>query len=1122
MDFRALCKPKRASFSSSAKGGWEGASKTFRVMKITAILLLIACLHVSARSLGQEVSLSLKDASLENVFKEIRKQTGYNFFYKDEWLLQTNRVTIDVRNAPITQVLDICFRNQPFTYAIVDNSIVIKPVGEFQSSNAPPAKVDVKGTVYNESGQPLAGANVIAKKTGKGTITNAKGEFVLSSVAENSLLIISFVGYASQEIKANGDKGIRIYLKVAVDELDKAIVQGYGATSLRLSTGNIGVVRAAEIEKQPVLNPLLALQGRIPGVDITQINGYASAPIKVEIRGRNSIDDSYPSDPLYIIDGVPLTVLELTGRSGYSQGSVGFLQNGLTGPAVGQSPLFSINPADIESIEVLKDADATSIYGSRAANGVIMITTKKGKPGKTQLNIHVDQGVNKVTRFWKMLNTPQYLAMRREAFKNDNIVPDQGNAFDLLTWDTTRYTDWQKALYGGSGKVTNAQVSLSGGDARTTFRMAATYNYSTAITTAHGADQRGSLAVSLSHRSLNQRFGVSFSSEYSFTKSDMISLPGTVTLAPNAPAIYDSAGNLNWKDWESSIGNPFSGLLQPYVAKTNFLNSNINFNYQPVRGLNLSTSFGYNNGQSSQTQLFPIASQDPNYQPAGSAQFGNNSNKNWIIEPQISYDLQVGPGKLSAMVGGSIQNTSTEGIYIYGSGYTNDALLRTISNAPQRDASDNYGEYRYAAIFGRLNYNISNKYIVNVNARRDGSSNFGPDNHFGNFASIGAAWIFTEETWIKNHLSFLSFGKIRGSYGTTGGEGGAPYAYLTRWSSNGLRVYNGVQPLAPTQHANPNYHWQLNKKLEGAIELAFFKSWVSVSVAYYRNRCDNQLLNYPTPEFSGFSSVVANLQALVQNAGWEFTIGGKGVHTKYFSWAPSFNFSINQNKLLSFPGLATSPFYKTRFLTGQPLNTIYLLHYTGVDPQTGRYTFEDKNHDGNISTSSGSTDDRYPHKISPTFATGFGFNFDYKGLNLSFFFTVKKQTGINAIAQGASPGIVNQNQPIEILNSYWQKPGDVANTGRFSIMGSADPNGYIGQSDAGYTDASYIRLQNISLSYSLPEMVMKKLGMARCVFFLHGENIFVITKYKGIDPETQNFGGLPPAKTFTGGISLDF
>jgi TonB-linked SusC/RagA family outer membrane protein len=869
------------------------------------------------------------------------------------------------------------------------------------------------------------------------------------------------------------------------------------------------------------MNAMLAVQGRVPGLDVVSVNGYASAPIHVELRGRSSVGN-FPTDPLYIVDGVPLTVNEISGNSGYAY-SVGFLQNpGFRGPAYGQSPTYSINSDDIESITVLKDADATSIYGSRGANGVILITTKRGKAGKTQFDLKVEEGVAKIDRFWQMLNTHQYASVRREALYNDGIAENVNSAYDLVSWDTSRYTDWQRALFGGAGLLTNVQGSLSGGDAHTTFRIGVGYNRQTGITTVSGADQRGSMSLNLVHKSVDQRFTVSSTTQYTIESINLINMAGSVTMPPDAPPIYDSAGNLNYEGW-APIRNqyPFSGLKQPYVSNTNFLNSNLTLNFEVFKGFNVKSSFGYNYSQVNQTNLITIASQDPLTNPTGTSQFGYNNNKNWIVEPQVSYDNVISKGKISTVIGGSLQDNSTDGQYVYGQGYTSDALLRTVSNAPSQGASDSYGEYKYAAIFGRLNYNWEDQYILNISARRDGSSKFGPDHEFGNFGAIGAAWIFTEQGWFKRNMPVLSFGKIKGSYGSTGSDQVTPYSYLTRWSSSGLQPYNGIQPLAPTQHANPNYQWQVNKKLEASIDVGFLENdRINVTAVYYRDRCGDQLVQYPLPYFTGFSSVTANLPALVQNVGYEGKVLGKIISTKWITWSVNGNISINKNKLVSYPNLALSP-YASYYQVGKPLNLVYLLHYTGVDPQTGQYTFEDKNHDGVISTNPGPTDDRFIHNLSPKFFGGFGTDFTFRQLQLSVFFVYKSQIGQNAVSQGSSPGLP-YNQPIEVLGKEWRKPGDIASVARFTTNPTASDNYFLSASDGGYTDASFIRLKNVSLSYGLPTSYIKKVGMKSFNLYVRATNLFVFTKYKGIDPETQNFGSLPPEKYFTFGATFTY
>lgn len=1096
-------------------------------MKLTAILLLAAVLQVSARSYSQTITISAKEIRVDKLFNELKTQTGYSFLWDEQVLSRNQRVTIDVKGGSLEQVMEQCLKNLPLTYKIEQKVVFIlkKAAPAIDTSNFSPPPGSIKGKVLAEDGSPLAGATVTVKSTGKGTITNAKGEFSLPGVTENSSLVISFVGYTSRKIEVKDASTIEVRLSVAVNELDESVVQAYGTTTKRFSTGNIGRVTAAEIERQPVINPLLALQGKIAGLDVSQTNGLASAPIKVELRGRNVIGN-FPSDPLYIIDGVPLTILEVGNNSSYAR-STGVFQfgGGFNGPASGRSPLFDLNPADIESIEVLKDADATAIYGSRAANGVIIISTKRGKAGKTKLDLRVQHGITEATRYYPLMNTKQYLSMRREAFYNDSvkygIVPDAGNAYDLLVWDTTRYTNWQKQLYGGMGKVIDAEASVSGGDVNTTFRAAVGYNRTTNILAVSGADERGSLSFNVTHHTLDHKVTISLSGTYSSSKSDMISLPGTVSYAPNAPAIYDSAGNLNFQEWNASGYYPFSTLKQPYDAKSDLLNGNLVLSYQPVKGLSFSTSVGYNANHASLVSLSPISSQDPATDPKGSAIFGNTVNKNWLIEPQVSYDMFLSKGKLKFFVGSSYQQTTTQGGYVAGGGYTSDALLHTISNAPAQNAYDNFGEYKYAAVFARISYNWQNKYLINLNARRDGSSRFGDNNQFGNFASVGAAWIFTEESWIRNNLSFLSFGKIRASYGTTGGDAVGDYKYLTRWSSQQGQPYGGIIPIRPTQHANPYFQWQVNKKLEAAIDLGFLKDRIILNVAYYRNRCGNQLVAFPLPYLTGFGNVTANSPALVQNDGWEFLLSTRLIDNKNFTWTFNFNTAINNNKLVAYDNIEASP-YASTLVVGKPLNIVKLLHYTGVDPQTGLYTFYDKNHDGEIRDDPGSPlGDLFVHNLSPKFFGGFGTDFRFKNISVGLYFNYRKQLGLSSLALNNFPGTI-ANQAASLSGKQWQKPGDKVSVARFTTVPDITDSYFQFESDGAYTDASFVRLSNISVSYDLPAALIHKAGIERCTVYMRTNNLFTITSYKGGDPETQNFGGIPPFRTIVGGISFNF
>lgn len=1101
---------------------WAGSlpKQVLLTMQASAILLFAVCLQASAASYSQTVSFTGKDVPLKTVFASIKKQTGYGVFYQNgeaATLEGTGNVTLDLKNVTLDLFLQVCLRNQPLEYNVEGTTIFIKKkearsISVEISPGQPVA--EIKGRVTNDKGEPLVNANVVVKRSGRGTVTDANGGFTLHNVSSEDVISVTFIGYKAQTVPLRDRTSLALIMEPATNELDKMVVQAYGQTSQRLATGNIGVVRAEDIAKQPVMNPLEAIQGQDPGTVVTSTSGFASGTIKVEIRGRNVIGN-FPSDPLYIIDGVPLTILDLQNNDSYSNGSQGVIQSGIPSPAIGQSPFFSINPSDIESIEVLKDADATAIYGSRGSNGVILITTKKAKPGKAHFNFNFYEGASHIIRSYPLLNTHQYVEMRREALANDGIPLDINNAPDLIAWDTTRYTDWQKYLWGGTGKTTDAQASLSAGDSRISIRIGAGYHRQTELFTASGASQRGSLSFSLNYKSQDQKFNMALSGFYSIATSDMISLQGQATLPPNAPPIFDKLGNLNYAGWTPLNGVfPFGNLLNPYTTKTNFLNSNLIIDYELLQGLRFKVNLGYNNILTTQTLLTTIASQDPVTNPTGSSFLGYSNPHNVIGEPQLEYNRFIAAGKFDFLLGTSYQSNMTSSALLSGEGYTNDALLTSINNAPYQSASNFMSEYKYEAVFGRINYNWKDKYIISLNARRDGSSKFGPNRQFGNFGSVGGAWIFSEEKLIKDYAGFLSFGKIRASYGTTGGDQVGDYAYLSRWSFQN-RFYNSSQTLSPLGHTDSTYHWQTNKKLEIALNLGFFKDRLTIEAALYRNRCNDQLIPFPTPVFTGFTYVTTNSPANVENKGMEFILNAKLIDSKKIKWSSKFNIGFNKNKLLYYPNLSQSP-YASSYIIGQSLNIVKVLQYVRVDPQMGLYTFEDKNKDGQITVDySGKSDDRYPIDVSPKFQGGITTDISYKNWQLSIFFYFKKQIGQNASISLDVPGD-RTNQPTSVL-SRWQKPGDITNVARFTTQGpSYDPSfaNYLYYSDIHYTDASFVRLQNISCSY-----IWKKSNIGAFKIFVEGQNIFIITKYKGIDPEVQNFGGLPKARVITAGIS---
>jgi TonB-linked SusC/RagA family outer membrane protein len=968
------------------------------------------------------------------------------------------------------------------------------------------AQMIIHGKIVDENGKPLSGAMVTVKQTSRRTVSGSDGAFTIQADSGQTLAI-SNSGYDDREILLNSDHELRIELELSLASLlNTAVVnKGYYTTTQKLNTGNVSTVKASEIAGQPVSNPLAAIEGRAPGLMVTQSSGLPGAGFSVQIRGQNSIQSG--NGPLYLIDGVPFT------NTSISLGAIS--ANGL------QSPFNNINPGDIESIEILKDADATAIYGSRGANGVVLITTKKGAGGKIKLDLNVYTGGGRITRMPDLLNTRQYIQMRREAFANDGITPDIYSAPDLAAWDTSRYTDWKKLLIGGSAKITDAQASISGGNALTQFFLGSAFHRETTVFPGPFSDNRGSVHFNFAHSSQDDKFKVSFTAGYSNDRINLIGqdLTNFIRLPPNAPALYDSTGKLNWSEGGASFSNPMAYLLQKSNTTADALMSNLVLRYRLLPGLDLKANLGYIDMQLRQVFIYPGASLDPLYAFTGFAEYSDNNYKSWIIEPQAEYQNAWGKAKLEVLMGTSFQQEKTDGTLTYASNFTSDALLLSPSAAGTISVSSNNILYRYQAAFGRVSVNWGDKYLLNLTGRRDGSSRFGPNRQFSNFGAVGAAWIFSKEVFIKENLSLLKYGKLRGSYGMTGNDQIGDYQYLNTYSPNSY-PYQGITGLLPTQLYNPDYSWETNRKLELGLELGFMNERIIAMISYYRNRSTNQLINATLPIQTGFNGVIRNFPALVQNTGWEYQVNAAIVKTKSLTWDASFNLTIPRNKLLEFSHLSSSG-YAGKYVIGEPLSIIKLVHQTGVDPQSGIFQFTDK--DGHITSTPSFPDDYTVVKdLSPILYGGFGSKVQYKGFGLSVFFQLVKQDGYNYAYNNPTPGSM-ANQPAYVLNR-WRRPGDRTATQLYTTTnpGSAAYYFYSTASDGAVGDASFIRWKNAALSYGLPERWTGRIKAASARIYLQGENLVTLTHYKGADPETRSTSILPPLRRLTAGIQIVF
>ncbi|WP_343686104.1 SusC/RagA family TonB-linked outer membrane protein [Chryseobacterium gleum] len=997
---------------------------------------------------------------------------------------------------------------------------------------------EISGTVTGKFGA-LRGVSVFQEGKDQIVLTGDSGRYQINVSGKSPVLVFRYEEYPVKRVdvgaigkRDDGGPGVlNVVLGKGPGGLNKAsdtigpAVTGIGEIVLNAGyykvrdkerTGSIAKVSAKDIGNQPVLNVLSAAQGRVAGVNIVQNSGMPGGGYDIQIRGKNSLR-ALGNNPLYVVDGVPVG------------GEMASQFSGAVLPASSINPLNSINPADIESIEILKDADATSIYGSRGANGVVLVTTKKGKNGKAGadaggagnlgLNAGTSYAVSSVISNLTMMKTGDYLRMRRQAYQNDGITVYPANAYDVNgVWDQAKYTDWRKELIGNTADAFTANVSLNGGNERTSFLVGYGHNEQSTVFSKDFKYKADNLSANISHTSEDKRFQLSVSSRFSLQKNNVLSEDITrqaFLMVPNAPALYLPDGSLNWEN--NTFNNPAGLYNSSYSYENKQFLTNINVQYELLEHWFLKLNGGLNYQSFDERSLKPNTMYNPSsYQgqsSASSQSYKSNQDRfSFILEPQLSWQMKKGRHALDVLVGTTFQrDTGNQGSMI-GIGFESNAFIENIGAARTRIITDQIKtEYRYAAFFGRVNYQYAGRYILNVTGRRDGSSRFGPNNKFANFGAVGAAWIFSQEGFLKNK-KWLSFGKLRSSYGTTGSDNIGDYGYLDTYDLSEY-LYNNTAGLNPSRLYNPDYSWEKTTKLEAALELGFLKNRINLTTAWYRNRSSSQLVGYQLPSITGFPSVLANLDAVVENSGWELELAGRPFSGGSFQWESSLNISFPKNKLVSFPGLAGSTYANT-YVVGQPITSVKVYQYEGIDPATGLYRFKDFNGDGKITA----PDDRQAvENIGVRYFGGWNNTLRFNNWNLSFLFQFVKQRNWNYNNIMPIPGTMN-NQPQEVLDVW-----SAENPGGSYMPYSSGSNGIKNQlhvffmnSTAAVSDASFIRLKNLELGYQVP---VKGTFKSVKVYF-QGQNLMTFTKYFGPDPEFRNIGFLPPLKTYSMGVLI--
>lgn len=1071
-------------------------------MRITVIAILLCSFSISLRAQDsgnlrrKYMDGAGKKMSLMDIFREIQMQTGFMFVFQPTLVDLFESLPTPRGRVTVEEFLNYALVNTPVGFEENGRNIII-----FRK----PVFFEVSGKVVEfYSNEPLPGVTIIDTEDDKTYLSGETGEFNIR-ITKGQTLKFSSPGMLHTQLTVEENKpGIVIRLRPIL--LDTVVINtGYYKIRTSEQTGNIIAIGRSRIEDAPVTNPLQVIQGRVPGIFLEQLSGVPGAGFRVRIRGDNFLRES-GNEPLFIIDGMPI--------------HSGTLSSPLTAGEIlpASNPLNSIPPELIESIEILKDADGTAIYGSRGANGVVLITTRTPKATGYKIDLEVARGVSQVPHFITLLNTPQWLEMRKEAFANDNVKPKISTAPDLLLWDTTRYTDWQKTLLSNSATVTEATATLQGGEGGISFMVSQNINKQTLVFPGDFSYTRSTTHLSFRYQSPDKKLTLNSTANYSTEKSKLPPVDLTqpaMYLAPVAPNVYTSEHDLNWEG--GTWHNPMSYVRNVFLANGKNLLGSVQLQYRLSRKFSFIVNSGISDFSRKEHKLEKISAQNPGTpdEPrTGNHAYSDAEVSSWIVEPQLDFETTISEGgKFRALVGTSLQRSSQNGTTYYGYGYTNDGTLPSIQAAPNVELLYPLNaEYGYGAVYARFNYNHIGKYIVNVAGRRDASSRFA-GGKASNFGSVAAAWVFTREKFALN-WKFLETGKLRVSYGITGNDQIGDYGYLDSYTTSDF-TYSGRTGIYPSRVANPTYSWEMSTKFEPGLLLAFFKNKLQFEISYYRNLSSRQLLGYSLPSTTGFETVQYNMPVTVRNTGFELLLQAYPANGK-LRWSSSFNITIPRSKLIKYDNLDGSV-AALRYTVGQSADMLKQYKYLGVDPATGNYLYEDVDGDKRYTT----TDLQVTSVKGVTLYGGLENVFNYGNFQLSFLIQFVNQNRPSFLNYFDLPGSGETNQPVDVMGR-WQRPGDVSGYHKFtqSPAGQREYNNARSFGENTNDAADYVRLRNVQVQYKLPIVLTSKVNVSSTAIYCAAQNVFTVTDYFGLDPENANPLRLPPLRTITLGMKI--
>lgn len=1093
--------------------------------KMKTLLLLGVLLFgftVSAQS--QKVSLDFKNERVEKVLASIKSQTGMSLVFSDQLVDVNRKVTMQLKDVTLKEALTRLLSGINLTFEIRNNKIYF--IEKKAVSQPGSRKKRVTGVVKDVMGEPLIGANVVEKgRSTNGVITDFNGKFTLE-VDESASLVVSYIGYLAQDIPTKGKGDFHIILKEDTNTLDEVVVTGYGDFKKATYTGSASVLTTEKLEALPVVSVGQMIESNIPGISV--VAGTSSQPgAKTTLRVRGVASMNASTEPLYVLDGVPIPSYDLSNFTSMSEaGGMGFIE--------------TLNPADIESITVLKDAASASLYGAKGANGVVLITTKKGKEGKLRVNMAAKYGITDFAYTYRPLMGGEE---RRELiheglvnFQLDKGVSEQeaqqyadANIDQYAKRLPQGYSDWESALF-KTGYQQDYNLSASAGNQNSSFIGSLGYTKQTGVSL-NSEMERFTGRVDASNKYKKVEFGMNAS--FSWTKN--VHLPEgkfygsaiyalKVNLTPSTP-IYNEDGTYASGYRENNGYNPIlEAEVNDYYARTVRAMGTAKIAYNVWDNLKVSSVFTVDY---SLTKDFFFQSPDgrdgATYQGRGRMQMTDRIR--YTSQNNLTYSKTFGKHSVSAVTAFEVMKYDYEDLYAAKKTYGQDINTSLGNAADPIDADQKLQEDALMSYVASVNYSYDDKYYASFSFRRDGSSRLSPDTRWGNFWSLSASWRLSQERFMQPLKSVLSDLKLRASYGVNGNLPSSYYGYQSTYTTGAF--YSGKPSPWESTLGNEELTWEKNYALNLGLDIGLF-SRVNVSLDWYTRTTKDLLMSKQLNSISGFSSLLTNVGQM-RNTGVELEVRSNNIKTKDFSWTTAFNLSHNKNKILK---LADLPwFVDGRYVRkeGYPFNTIYLREYAGVDPETGSALYYDNQQDENGNYTKNKVTDPgqaspIPLKdITPTISGGFMNTFNYKfidlSFNLSYSFGGYSYDNASYILQDDGYSVISNKSTEQ--RRRWQKPGDITDVPRF-VYGNKKGGNY--NSSRAIHSTDHIRLKSLILGLNAPKAWLQKLGIGNARIYFSGTNLLTWAAYDQYDPEMSGVVGFytPPLKTYAFGLELKF